>query len=103
VLHYDDVMTYMTLFIDSYVTQRFCSNGRGYRAWNGLGMWVGDRYSWSVSRVRFLADVMMGFFPSSPLRLGRDADNSPPSSAEVKNAWSHTLTPPVRLHGMAFN
>jgi hypothetical protein len=24
---------------------------------------------------------------------GREADHSPPSSAEVKNAWSHTFTP----------
>jgi hypothetical protein len=27
-------------------------------------------------------------------RPGREADNSPPSSAEVKNAWSCTSTPP---------
>jgi hypothetical protein len=26
-------------------------------------------------------------------RLGREADHSPPSSAEVKNAWSYTSTP----------
>jgi hypothetical protein len=26
-------------------------------------------------------------------RLGREADHSPPSSAEVKNAWSYTFTP----------
>jgi hypothetical protein len=25
-------------------------------------------------------------------RSGREADHSPPSSAEVKNAWSYTLT-----------
>jgi hypothetical protein len=30
----------------------------------------------------------------------RDADHSPPSSAEVKNALSYTSTPPIRLHGM---
>jgi hypothetical protein len=29
---------------------------------------------------------------------GREADHSPSSSAEVKNAFSHTSTPPVRLH-----
>jgi hypothetical protein len=28
----------------------------------------------------------------------READHSPPSSAEVKNAWSYTSTPSVRLH-----
>jgi len=26
-------------------------------------------------------------------RLGHEADYSPPSSAEVKNAWSYILTP----------
>jgi hypothetical protein len=31
---------------------------------------------------------------------GREADHSPPSSAEVKNAWSYTSTPPLRLHGV---
>jgi hypothetical protein len=34
-------------------------------------------------------------------RPGLEADHSPPSSAEVKNAWSYTSTPPVRLHGGA--
>jgi hypothetical protein len=33
-------------------------------------------------------------------RPGREADQSPPSSAEVKNAWSYTSTPPIRLHGV---
>jgi hypothetical protein len=27
-------------------------------------------------------------------RPGREADDSPPSSAEIKNAWSYTSTPP---------
>jgi hypothetical protein len=31
---------------------------------------------------------------------GREADHSPPSSAEVKNAWSYISTPPIRLHGV---
>jgi hypothetical protein len=34
-------------------------------------------------------------------RPGRESDRSPPSSAEVKNAWSYTSTPFVRLHGVA--
>jgi hypothetical protein len=29
---------------------------------------------------------------------GREADHSPPSSVEVKNAWRYTSTPPIRLH-----
>jgi hypothetical protein len=75
------------------------------------------------SRVRFLARAANIFFfttvsrtalgPTQPpiqwvpgaLFLGvkrpvREADHSPPPSAEVKNAWSYTSTPPVRLHGV---
>jgi hypothetical protein len=33
-------------------------------------------------------------------RTGRESDHSPPSSVEVKNVWSYTSTPPIRLHGM---
>jgi hypothetical protein len=33
-------------------------------------------------------------------RTGHEADHSSPYSAEVKNAWSYTSTPPIRLHGV---
>jgi hypothetical protein len=36
-------------------------------------------------------------------RPGREADHSPPCSSEVKNAWSYTSTPPVRLHGVVLS
>jgi hypothetical protein len=36
-------------------------------------------------------------------RPGREADRSPPSSAKVKNAWSYTSTPPIRLHGVVLS
>jgi hypothetical protein len=36
-------------------------------------------------------------------RPGREADHSPPSSAEVKNAWSYTSTLPIRLHGVVLS
>jgi hypothetical protein len=31
---------------------------------------------------------------------GSEADNSPQSSAQIKNVWSYTSTPPVCLHGV---
>jgi hypothetical protein len=34
---------------------------------------------------------------------GRESDHSPPSSAEVENAWSYTSTPPMRFHGVGLN
>jgi len=33
-------------------------------------------------------------------QLGHEINHSPPSSAQVKNDWSYTSTPPVCLCGM---
>jgi hypothetical protein len=33
-------------------------------------------------------------------RPGREADHIPLSSTEVKNTWSYTSTPPIRLHNV---
>jgi hypothetical protein len=41
-----------------------------------------------------------GLFPPGLNRPGRVADHSPPSSVEVKSAWSYTSTLPIRLHGV---
>jgi hypothetical protein len=38
-----------------------------------------------------------GSFPGVK-RPGREVNHSPPSSAEVKNEWSYTSTPPICLH-----
>jgi len=35
--------------------------------------------------------------------LGCEADHSPLSSAEAKNAWSYTSAPPVHLHDMVIS
>ena len=47
----------------------------------------------------FLLNGSRGSFPGLK-RTGRDVDNSSPSSAEVKNEWSYTSTPPLYLHGL---
>jgi len=36
-------------------------------------------------------------------RPGRETDRSPPSSAEVKNAWRYTSTPLIRLNGVVLS
>jgi hypothetical protein len=36
-------------------------------------------------------------------RPGCEADHSPPSSVEVKNAWSYTSISPIRFHGMVLS
>ena len=38
-----------------------------------------------------------GSFPEAK-RLGLEADHLPPSTAEFKNEWSYTSSPPVCLH-----
>jgi hypothetical protein len=43
-----------------------------------------------------------GSFPGVK-RPRREADHSSPSSAEVKNAWTYTSTPPIRLHCMVLS
>jgi len=46
---------------------------------------------------------LSGIEPRSSMRPGREADHSLPSSAEVKNAWSYTSTPPIHLHGVVLS
>jgi hypothetical protein len=41
-----------------------------------------------------------GLFPRGLKRSGREVNHSHPSSAEVKNEWSYTYTPPICLHGV---
>jgi hypothetical protein len=73
----------------------------GFDSWWGLGIFL------------FITISRMALGPTQPpiqwvsgalslgvKRPGREADHSPPSSAEVKNVWSYTSTPPIRLHGM---
>jgi len=36
-------------------------------------------------------------------RPGREAHQSPPSTAEAKNPWSYTSIPSIRLHGVVHN
>jgi len=43
--------------------------------------------------------------PPSPgvMRPRREADHSPPVSAEVKHEWRYTSTPSTRLHGVCMD
>ena len=41
-----------------------------------------------------------GIFPLLVKLLQHEADYSPPPSAEIKNEWSYTSTPPIRHHNM---
>jgi hypothetical protein len=43
-----------------------------------------------------------GFFPGVKA-VGREADHSPLATAKVKNAWTCTSAPPIRLHGVVLS
>jgi hypothetical protein len=51
------------------------------------------------------ASYPMGIRGSFPVGKwpGHEADYSPPSSAEIRNAWIYTSTPPRRLNGMVLS
>jgi hypothetical protein len=42
---------------------------------------------------KLLYNVYRGLVPRGVKRLGRDADHSPPTNAEVKKMWIYTSTP----------
>ena len=52
---------------------------------------------------RHLVSMYRWLFPRGKKRLGREANLSPPSSAEVQNVWSYNSTPPLCLHGVYRN
>jgi hypothetical protein len=79
-----------------------------------------------VTKFQFSGGSMMGFLLATQSRLAlwptqppiqwvpraltslikqpeHEADHSPPSSVNVKNAWSYTSTPPMCVHGMVLN
>jgi hypothetical protein len=47
--------------------------------------------------------IVTGALSLGVKRPGHEADHSPPSSAEVKNAWNYTSTAPVRLHDVVLS
>jgi len=50
-----------------------------------------------------LSNGYCGLFSQGVKRLWCEAYHCLLSSAEVKNAWSYTSTPPLRLHGVALS
>jgi hypothetical protein len=46
---------------------------------------------------------VLGVLSLGVKRPGREADHSPPSSAEVNNACNYTSTPPIRLNGVVLS
>jgi hypothetical protein len=70
--------------------------------WTVRGLNPGGRQKLSVLHKQSGPAVRpSGYRGSHPgvKRPGREADQSPPSSTDIKNRWSHTSAPPTRRHG----
>jgi hypothetical protein len=57
----------------------------------------------AVGPTQLPIQCVSGAFSLGVKRPGREADYSPPSSAEVKNAWNYTSIPPIRLRGVVLS
>jgi len=62
----------------------------GFDSWRGLGIFLFT----TVSRTALSLGVK---------RPEREANHSPPSRAEIENAWSYTSTPPISLHAVVLS
>jgi hypothetical protein len=76
----------------------------GFDSWQGLGIFLfttGTRTA--LGTIQPPIQWVLGALSLVVKQLGHEVDHSPPSSAEVKNAWSYTSTPPIRLHGVVLD
>jgi hypothetical protein len=66
----------------------------GLDSWRGLGIFLFTTvYRTALGPTQPLIQWVPGAFSLGVKRLEREADHSPPSSAEVKKAWSSIPTP----------
>jgi hypothetical protein len=73
----------------------------GFDSWRGLGFFLFTTASRpALGPIQPPIQWVPGALSLGVKRPVREADHSPPSSAEVKNAWSYTSTSPIRLHGL---
>jgi hypothetical protein len=76
----------------------------GFDSRRGLGIFLFTTASRTVlGLTQPLIQWVPGALSLGVKRPGCETDHSPPSSAEVKNAWSYTCTRPIRLYGMVLS
>jgi hypothetical protein len=59
--------------------------------------------NWLWDPFNLLTNGYLGAFSQGVKRQRREADHSPPTSAEVTKTWIYISTPPIRLHGAVLN
>jgi hypothetical protein len=74
---------------------------RGFDSRQGLGIFLFTTASkTALGPTQPPIQLVLGALSLGVKRLGREANHSPPSSAEVKNAWNNIFTLPIRLYGV---
>jgi hypothetical protein len=75
----------------------------GFDSRRGLGIFLFAVSRTALEPIQPPIQCVPGTLSLGIKRPGREADHSPLSSAEVKNAWSYTSTPSVHLHGVVLS
>jgi len=74
---------------------------QGFESRQGLGILLFTTVSRrSLGTTQPLIQWVAGALSLGVKRPRCEADHTPPPSAEVKNAWSYTAAPQIRLHGV---
>jgi hypothetical protein len=90
------------------IAQRYSARLRvvwtGVESRQGLGIFLLTTVSrQALGHTQPLIQLVPGALSLGIKRAGCEADRSPPSSAELRNAWSCNSTPPIRLHGVVLS
>jgi hypothetical protein len=83
---------------------RLDGRGFGFRALVGSRIFSSPRRPdrlWGPPSL--LSNGVPGALSQGAKQQGREADHSPPTSAEVKKTWSYTSTPTVSFNGVVLN
>jgi len=74
----------------------------GFDSWREMGMFLFTNASRpALGPTQPPMQQIPGALSLAVKRPGREAEQSPPRSAEVRNAWNYTSTPP--LHGLVLS
>jgi hypothetical protein len=77
---------------------------QGFDSRRALGIFLfSTTFRPALGRAQSHIQWVSGALSQRVKRPGREADHSPPTSAEVKKVWRYTSTSPIRLHSVVLS